>query len=84
MFFYPLMIISTYGSIGSLNPISLSMKGNLLINVTAESSFKNEIILNNKIKLYDAASKQINFYNLYSYSPINLTCYSLLCNPLSL
>ena len=46
-----------------------SMKGNLLFNVTTESSFENEIILNNIIKLYGAANKQINFYNLYSYIP---------------
>ena len=60
------------------------MKGNWLINVTTESSFENEIILNNIIKLHSAANKQINFCNLYSYSPINGTCYRLLCNPLSL
>ena len=46
-----------------------SMKGNPLFNVTTESSFENEIILNNIIKTYGAANKQINFYNLYSYIP---------------
>ena len=60
------------------------MKGNWLINVKTESSFENEITLNKIIKLYGAADKQINFYNLYSYSPINGTCYRLLCNRLSL
>ena len=61
-----------YGSIRIdrfVDPISLSMKGNWLINVTTESSFENEIILNNIIKLYGAADKQINFYNLCSYIP---------------
>ena len=49
--------------------MSPSMKGNPLFNVTTESSFENEIILNNIIKSYGAANKQINFYNLYSYIP---------------
>ena len=90
MFFYLLMILNTYGSIRidrfvePYLPLYERKLTDYFSNVTAESSFKNEMILNNKIKLYGAANKQLNFYNLYSYSPINLTCYRLLCNQLSL
>ena len=63
MFFtYSLARTDRFGSTGSLNAIPPSMKGNPLFNVTTESSFENEIILNNIIKLYTAANKQINFY----------------------
>ena len=53
------MILSTYGSIRIdrfVEPYPPSMKENWLINGTTESSFENEMILNNIIKLYGAAT----------------------------